>query len=37
MWGCETALAYMADAGFSSAVQHELEHDIMNVYYVCRP
>jgi SAM-dependent methyltransferase len=37
MWGCETALAYMADAGFSSAEKHELEHDIMNVFYVCRP
>ncbi|MCT8972426.1 class I SAM-dependent methyltransferase [Microbaculum marinisediminis] len=37
MWGCETALSYMADAGFSSVTQYELEHDIMNVYYVCRP
>lgn len=37
MWGCETALAYMAEAGFSSVTRHELEHDIMNVYYVCRP
>jgi len=37
MWGCETALAYMADAGFSSVTKHELDHDIMNVFYVCRP
>lgn len=37
MWGCETALAYMADAGFSSVKKHELDHDIMNVFYVCRP
>ena len=37
MWGCETAIAYFADAGFSKVTQHELEHDIANAYYVCRP
>ncbi|MEJ8574876.1 class I SAM-dependent methyltransferase [Microbaculum marinum] len=37
MWGCETAIAYFADAGFSKVTQHELEHDIINAYYVCRP
>jgi ubiquinone/menaquinone biosynthesis C-methylase UbiE len=37
MWGRETALAYFADAGFSKASEHELEHDIVNLYFVCRP
>jgi 2-polyprenyl-3-methyl-5-hydroxy-6-metoxy-1,4-benzoquinol methylase len=37
MWGCETALAYFAEAGFAQSTMHELEHDEMNVYYVCRP
>ena len=37
MWGCETAMAYFAEAGFSKVTQNDLEHDIMNVYYVCRP
>lgn len=37
MWGCETAMAYFAEAGFLAATMHELPHDEMNVYYVCRP
>ena len=37
MWGRETALAYFKNAGFKSVEVRELEHDIVNYYYVCRP
>lgn len=37
MWGRETAERYFRGAGFGSIEVHELEHDIQNYYYVCRP
>lgn len=37
MWGRERALAYMKKAGFGSVEVNELEHDIQNDYFVCRP
>jgi ubiquinone/menaquinone biosynthesis C-methylase UbiE len=35
-WGEQLALSMLADAGFSDVSTHRLEHDIMNLYYVCR-
>ena len=35
-WGEQLALAMLKDAGFSEVETHRLEHDIMNLYYVCR-
>ena len=37
MWGEEKAVAYFREAGFSQVEVHQLEHDIQNNYYVCRP
>lgn len=37
MWGRELAAEMFAAAGFRSVAVHELEHDITNYYYVCRP
>jgi 2-polyprenyl-3-methyl-5-hydroxy-6-metoxy-1,4-benzoquinol methylase len=37
MWGRERALDYMSRAGFSRVEVNELEHDIQNDYFVCRP
>jgi len=37
MWGRERAERYCRDAGFATVAVHELEHDIQNYYYVCRP
>lgn len=37
MWGKETALGLFEDAGFETAEVHELDHDIQNYYYICRP
>ncbi len=37
MWGRETAERYFRDAGFSTVDVHELDHDIQNYYYLCRP
>jgi len=37
MWGRETAERYFCDAGFGAIETHELQHDIQNLYYVCRP
>lgn len=37
MWGREQALDLLQEAGFGSVEVHELEHDIQNYYYVCRP
>lgn len=37
MWGKETALKYFNDAGFSQIAIHELDHDVQNYYYFCRP
>jgi ubiquinone/menaquinone biosynthesis C-methylase UbiE len=35
-WGEQLALEMLKDAGFASIETHRLEHDIMNLYYVCR-
>lgn len=35
-WGEQLALSMLDDAGFSEVSTHRLEHDIMNLYYVCR-
>ena len=37
MWGRERALAYLEAAGFRDIRVHQLEHDIQNDYFVCRP
>lgn len=37
MWGWETAERMFREAGFGSVETHELPHDMMNYYYVCRP
>lgn len=37
MWGRELAEQMFREAGFSRVDVHELEHDIQNYYYVCRP
>jgi hypothetical protein len=37
MWGVETAREYFTEAGFGSVEVRELDHDIQNYYYVCRP
>lgn len=37
MWGRQKALEYMQSAGFGRVDVHELEHDIQNDYFVCRP
>lgn len=36
MWGRETALAMLATAGFREVRVEDLDHDIINCYYVCR-
>lgn len=35
-WGEQLALAMLKEAGFADVTTHRLEHDIMNLYYVCR-
>ena len=35
-WGEQLAKSMLRDAGFADVVIHRLEHDIMNLYYVCR-
>lgn len=37
MWGRELAEQMFREAGFGSVDVHELEHDMQNYYYVCRP
>ncbi|MGD9784838.1 MAG: methyltransferase domain-containing protein [Hyphomicrobiaceae bacterium] len=37
MWGEPMARRMLAEAGFGSVEVHELDHDVMNYYYVCRP
>jgi hypothetical protein len=37
MWGRELAERMFREAGFGAVEVHELEHDIQNYYYVCRP
>lgn len=34
MWGKETALEMLANAGFDDVTVHQLEHDFQNYYYV---
>jgi SAM-dependent methyltransferase len=35
-WGEELATAMLKDAGFTSVEAHRLDHDIVNLYFVCR-
>jgi ubiquinone/menaquinone biosynthesis C-methylase UbiE len=35
-WGEQLARRMLAEAGFAEVETHRLEHDIMNLYYVCR-
>jgi ubiquinone/menaquinone biosynthesis C-methylase UbiE len=35
-WGEQLARSMLKDAGFAEVSTHRLEHDIMNLYYVCR-
>ena len=35
-WGEQLARAMLKDAGFGEIEAHRLEHDIMNLYFVCR-
>ncbi len=37
MWGHQKAVEIFTEAGFGSVAVNELEHDIQNLYYVCRP
>ncbi|NKB49398.1 MAG: methyltransferase domain-containing protein [Alphaproteobacteria bacterium] len=37
MWGRQLAVEIFSEAGFGSVEVNELEHDIQNCYYVCRP
>jgi 2-polyprenyl-3-methyl-5-hydroxy-6-metoxy-1,4-benzoquinol methylase len=37
MWGRQKAEDYFAKAGFASVEVRELDHDIQNYWYVCRP
>ncbi|MGB0748971.1 MAG: class I SAM-dependent methyltransferase [Magnetospiraceae bacterium] len=37
MWGREQAVALFNEAGFTDVAVNELDHDIQNYYYVCRP
>lgn len=37
LWGHETALEMLADAGFGPVETHRLEDDLVNAYYVARP
>ena len=37
MWGRETAVEYMQQAGFRTVQVERLAHDIQNDYFVCRP
>ena len=35
-WGEQLALAMLKEAGFGAVETHRLQHDPMNIYYVCR-
>ncbi len=37
MWGKDKALDYFRRAGFRQVAVHELDHDVQNYYYFCRP
>ena len=34
VWGRETALQMLADAGFPTTEVHHLDHDLQNAYFV---
>jgi len=36
-WGEQLALAMLKDAGFASIETHRLPHDILSMFFVCRP
>ena len=36
MWGTQKARELLAEAGFKSIEEKQVEGDIMNVYYICR-
>ncbi|MEN8148586.1 MAG: class I SAM-dependent methyltransferase [Planctomycetota bacterium] len=36
MWGEETALRMLAEAGFGNVTKHRLDHDFQNTYFVAR-
>jgi hypothetical protein len=36
VWGEETAVDMLHDAGFARVAAHRLPHDIINVYFVAR-
>lgn len=36
MWGCERALALLADAGFADVEVKRIDADILNLYYIAR-
>lgn len=36
-WGEQLATAMLNEAGFGAIEAHRLPHDIMNIYFVCRP
>ncbi|MCA1748071.1 MAG: class I SAM-dependent methyltransferase [Parasphingopyxis sp.] len=36
-WGAELAEAMLKEAGFGGIALHRLPHDMMNLYFVCRP
>jgi 2-polyprenyl-3-methyl-5-hydroxy-6-metoxy-1,4-benzoquinol methylase len=35
VWGEQTAIRYLEEAGFTIAGTHHVEDDVLNVYYVC--
>lgn len=37
MWGRQKAIEIFSEAGFATVDVEELEHDIQNYYYICRP
>ncbi len=37
MWGKETAREMFREAGFREVEVHQLEGDVQNCYFVCRP
>ena len=37
MWGRQEAVEIFTEAGFATVEVDELEHDIQNYYYICRP
>jgi len=37
MWGRDLAEQMFREAELSSVALHELDHNVQNYYYVCRP